>query len=470
MTQPWTTRLHAPGGIWKCEVRTGLFYVHVTLTVAMIPLAACDRSDRLETLSIPGDTLATVLPSVVAAVDSLHEEPAGTLSSGNEYGGSDAGALAVVDRALPVDEDWRVGGPNASRPAAFGTLPLLLSASPNGQIVVLDGATQEIRVFGADGGFVREFGNRGRGPGEFEFASAMGWDSLDRLWILDNARYTVLDTLGNVIRTVLRPRPGLSSSASLMFDRTGAIVEPRPMRPSDARFVGPSILVDAYSGTAGIGFVRIDTMGSVIDTLPPIQGPDFDLRNRSRGAPVLRESNAHTSGTLAERGLAALAPFVPDVVYTLTPEGIWYAYTNSNVLTYRGHAGDIRKSIRMLRRSASLSRAEDSLINERLTIAGRQRKDWAYGRQVLRGIYPLNDGRVMTLIEERAGEPSNLLDVYDAAGTFIGSFRLGASINPTSAVSIRGDTLVATTIDELGVKYVFQVTIPEVHSVIDVSQ
>src|SRR5690606_5816123 len=41
----------------------------------------------------------------------------------------------------------------------------------DGSIVVLDGATSEVRIFDAEGRHLRTFGRKGQGPGEFQVAA-----------------------------------------------------------------------------------------------------------------------------------------------------------------------------------------------------------------------------------------------------------------------------------------------------------
>lgn len=73
---------------------------------------------------------------------------------------------------------------------------------PGGGIAIADGGTHRIDVFDARGRRVRSIGRKGRGPGEFDYPSWIGLrgDTL-RVWDMIQARLTLFDTAGNLIRT-----------------------------------------------------------------------------------------------------------------------------------------------------------------------------------------------------------------------------------------------------------------------------
>ena len=54
-----------------------------------------------------------------------------------------------------------------------------------GHLIVADGISHEVRVFDADGRFVRAFGGAGEGPGEFRFLSTVVWKGDGRLVAMD---------------------------------------------------------------------------------------------------------------------------------------------------------------------------------------------------------------------------------------------------------------------------------------------
>lgn len=121
-------------------------------------------------------------------------------------GGEDAsmGAVATVDTISGVvvvrnegaqwaeSERWQIVEEFRVGDAAWGQNPAeelsysrntSVTLGPNGQIFVLEFATDRVAVFSGEGEFVRSFGRRGEGPGEFSSPMAMAWDGADRLWV-----------------------------------------------------------------------------------------------------------------------------------------------------------------------------------------------------------------------------------------------------------------------------------------------
>ena len=76
------------------------------------------------------------------------------------------GLSLAQTKFLPVQEDLRIGvvaGPDYLQFHQVGGAAL----RPDGTIVVLDNGSTEVRLFSKSGDFVRRFGRRGDGPGEF---------------------------------------------------------------------------------------------------------------------------------------------------------------------------------------------------------------------------------------------------------------------------------------------------------------
>lgn len=81
-----------------------------------------------------------------------------------------------------------------------------VAIAPNGDIFVSDGHTPgmgnaRIMKFSKDGKFIKQWGNHGSGPGEFEVPHALAFDSRGRLFVGDRAnnRIQIFDQDGNFI-------------------------------------------------------------------------------------------------------------------------------------------------------------------------------------------------------------------------------------------------------------------------------
>lgn len=114
---------------------------------------------------------------------------------------------ASAQKTLP---SWRLadaptfilGGPTASGPTEFSTPYDGAFWGP--RLVILDGATQSLRLFSArDGAYLTTYGRRGAGPGEYSNAAYIQPYG-DSVFISDiqQSRYTVLDSAGRVARVV----------------------------------------------------------------------------------------------------------------------------------------------------------------------------------------------------------------------------------------------------------------------------
>ncbi len=106
-----------------------------------------------------------------------------------------------------VEEVFRLGGADGREEVLFGSELVSVTFGPRGNTYVLDFDADHISVFDGSGVFVRQIGRSGQGPAEFESASVMAWDRLDRLWVADpfRSRYTGFDSTGAFVQTVPRP-------------------------------------------------------------------------------------------------------------------------------------------------------------------------------------------------------------------------------------------------------------------------
>jgi sugar lactone lactonase YvrE len=83
--------------------------------------------------------------------------------------------------------------------------PTDVAVAPNGDIFVSDGhggnTNARIVKFSADGKFVKAFGRRGSGPGEFALNHSLAFDSAGRLFVADRAnnRIEIFDQDGNFL-------------------------------------------------------------------------------------------------------------------------------------------------------------------------------------------------------------------------------------------------------------------------------
>lgn len=149
--------------------------------------------------------------------------------------------IQIVTSDSTPSAHWSLGEPRlklgtvSGGPTEFFRIRDLLRL-PTGEIVVANGGTNEVRVFGPDGSHVRTFGGTGHGPGELNglmMVRTLG-DSL-ATYDSGNDRITVFGPTGSYERSFrlewtegllgpedIVPNVGVLSSQGTHMDRPGA--------------------------------------------------------------------------------------------------------------------------------------------------------------------------------------------------------------------------------------------------------
>ena len=194
------------------------------------------------------------------------------------------------DEGLALREVFRIGALDSDGPDMFGDI-LDVEFGSDGELYVLDGQAQEVRVFSSQGTYLRTLGGPGQGPGELNRPVGMAVDAGGELWVMNwrNARYTAFaPATGEVSREVRRVASFTSIPWPGLFD-------------ADLR------LVDMGLGRAGEPvLLRLDTAFAPVDTMP-IPQPDQDY------VIVFRQNGAMRMSTLD--------PFAPRPVWAPRPRG-----------------------------------------------------------------------------------------------------------------------------------------------------
>ena len=142
---------------------------------------------------------------------------------------------------------------------------------PDGGVVVMNGATSELRFFDHSGRHLRTVGRLGSGPGEFRRPGAPLWFGADTLVVYDTwtARATFVSTRGGLLKSVRIE--GVAGGGELLG------------RLSD----GSLLLAIARGVTEGtepgvrrdpVHLVRLSTEGVVRDTIGSFRGPEVAVR------------------------------------------------------------------------------------------------------------------------------------------------------------------------------------------------
>ena len=338
--------------------------------------------------------------------------------------------------AWRVVEEFRVGGSdwgeNPDEELSYSR-NLSVTLGPNGQIFVLEMATDHVVVFGGDGEFVRSFGRAGEGPGEFGNAMALAWDGRDRLWVADwRGVYHLFDSTGTFQKTVPRRVSAFRHLMHpLMWEAGGTLVE------------------EAADDDRAVLYLRFDTLGHLVDTMAVIPTPE---PSRSVGNVRLRPS--------WESARFVVRHYERHLRWSLAPDGtIWSSETGRLRLVQTTPDGDTLRIAETSHRPAEFDEADRAVIAEGLQEAGISGSDVELVRPVVGGIHVMDDGHILVEIIERVGEDPSTIDVFEPNGYFLGSVDLGFTLSDRNIVALVGDTIIAVTAGALDVPYLVRATI-----------
>ena len=209
-------------------------------------------------------------------------DPAATRGSGGEVTDS-AGVLIVTSPATDAVYARIAQAPALSIGEIEGPEALLFSRietvrrDADGNVIVADGASDEIRIFDPDGNHLRTSGGVGEGPGEFG-ALLGAWPSEDAeivAYDMRRERITRFDPMGQVAGTAALAAPegfgflialGLWGSRSLLL-KFEVLPPGLPEEPS----------------RSVVSLLRYGFDGALIDTVAHLQGPATTSVTRSRG-------------------------------------------------------------------------------------------------------------------------------------------------------------------------------------------
>ena len=106
-----------------------------------------------------------------------------------------------VSPAPTFRPDWQIGGPGASADES----PLLfaqIAISKSGQVLIPDVKSCDIKIFDGNGRFLRRFGRKGQGPGEFTVLGGIALDeSKGELLALDFMKVSIFKLDGTFVRS-----------------------------------------------------------------------------------------------------------------------------------------------------------------------------------------------------------------------------------------------------------------------------
>jgi hypothetical protein len=210
----------------------------------------------------------------------------------------DSAGIEIVESSRPAWGDsagWTVAaspvldmGVAAGDPAYEFQTILGLTRLPNGNILVANRGTRELRFYSPSGEHIRSVGRDGEGPGEFRNffgAYRYGSDSLI-VWDYRLFRWSVFDTAGEFARMAQPTRPVMNPRSLGPLDDGTLILADTWIDPAEERRINHQKILHFQAG-GGPG----DSLGSYrsSETFSSTEGPPVGMR-RIFGAELVRAS------------------------------------------------------------------------------------------------------------------------------------------------------------------------------------
>jgi hypothetical protein len=351
-----------------------------------------------------------------------------------------------------------VGAEDGSDEETFGGIGTVMG-TPDGGLLVHDQQAVAVRLFDSTGAHVRTIGRKGGGPGEYDQLNGIVRLPDERIviWDATGARLNFYSATGDFLSTARMPITGWFSQNILSSDRAASLY---------ARGILERHPTD-FTQSKG-GFIRMDTTGRVLDSIPLLEWHE-DV------PPLTARSTDGRSMT------ASGVPFMASNVTRLLPDG---GLASGGGDPYRFYlvGGSRQKPVRVEREHepVPVSEAESSQRREQITRnMTRLNPSWTWTgaaipshKPAYRGMEVGVDGRIWILVSApaepipdaemppvREGQPAAVrittrepivYDVFSPEGRLLGRVALPTR---TRLYRMEGDHAWGVRRDSLDVEY-----------------
>lgn len=365
----------------------------------------------------------------------------------------------VPDRLLrSLVPELRIGAVDGSEEETFGQVEVVAGLADGG-LFVYDAQAQALRMFDAQGAFVRQVGGKGGGPGEHGHVNGIaklpdgGWV----LWDAPGARINEYAPNGDFRSGAPLPITGFFMQDGLQVDRQGLRYAWAALERDPATF-----------SVQKAGFIRLDAAGTVRDTLI---WPNWGIQEAVLGT---RSPDGRVS-------TAAQLPWGPNSTTAFHPDGGLIATPGaSEYVWYRLLEGERPMKVERSHTPVPVSATESGQRRAQIErTMKRVNPDWNWTgpgipdtKPAIRGLKVGEDGRVWIRLYT-AGEPipeEQLAPVPDTPNppvrittrepdlweVFAADGRLLARIKPpprTTLIRFSGNHVWGRTLDSLDVQY-----------------
>ena len=358
-----------------------------------------------------------------------------------------AQARGATPAAWHLVEEARFGGAEDDA-AAFGEIRGVV-ATRTGKIMVLDYKLHELKLFDAQGKFVKRVARDGAGPGEIRDANGLALGSDGSVWVHDpaNGRLSVFDPEGRFIRQIPLPITSYGYLWEGIVENGGRVLDPVSYRTDAAGKRLPGLAVRRLSASTGKG-----------DTIPlPI----------CSGAPPKGSTSLSFKRGDGRGGMMRGIPFQPRLQTVMTRTGsIWCTPSDSYRLLVGKVGGPLKEVVRLevppLPVTAAERRIEenrvDSIIKAYGPLESGSIADMPGVKPVIARLIGDDKGRAWVRRTD-AKEESPTWDVFDERGRHVAAVRSPGPVG--HQVFIDGSTLLTVLTDEYDVPIVVRYRIQE---------
>ncbi|MXW82474.1 MAG: 6-bladed beta-propeller [Rhodothermaceae bacterium] len=331
-------------------------------------------------------------------------------------------------------EEIRVGTDTNDEAPIFGDV-ISFDVDGQGRIFVLDFQAQEISIFDSDGTFVRTFGSKGTGPGEFEQALAVDINENGEALVMQmlKAQLSIFDPTGRYLRTESIGNPGVGI---------------RPY-PGGFDFAGRynAVVVFFHEFSMTQAMARFDQSLTPLDT---IAIPE---------ATVEREAFTHVRdlGGGRSSSIGETIPFQGSFEWRFSPTGnLWTLTTKEYELVELSPVGQTLRRVSKEHDLVPVSEEEMADVREEfqwfINLGGMV--DWSRipnSKPAVVSFFCDDEGNLWVKREAVMPEDEGrLFDLFDPEGRYLGEVRLPFILQSDPEPIVRDGILYGVTTDELG--------------------
>jgi hypothetical protein len=218
------------------------------------------------TRSAPGRVAIVFVLATIGCSDERVRVPAAQIadSVGVRLITYDLGDADVPAYRTVAEHDLQIGEMDGTPEHTFSRIDDL-ALSSDGEILVSDGLSQELRLFDAGGRYLRTIGGAGDGPGEFASAPSIAGLAGDTAYVFDlrSERLTSFDLEGEMLEAITLGSESVPRPRSLLRLTDGSYL-------STSRWMVPRAELEFYEPRPELDSIvvaRLDARGRLMDTI-----------------------------------------------------------------------------------------------------------------------------------------------------------------------------------------------------------